>query len=114
MRFFRGVLKSFGEKPRTIVTDKLKNNAAAKNYAAAKREMNGGWIHDMSQYSNSRVEQSRQPIRGQERNMRRFHSLKQIQKFLNVHAAVYNLLNLGRHLTIAQNYQNLTKNSFNQ
>lgn len=86
MRFFRGVLKSFGEKPRTIVTDKL------KNYAAAKREMNGGWIHDMSQYSNSRVEKSHQPIRGQERNMRRFHSMKQIQKFFNVHAAVYNLL----------------------
>ena len=32
--------------------------------------------------------------------MRKFNSVKQAQRFLNTHAAVYNLFNLGRHYQI--------------
>ena len=35
---------------------------------------------------------------GRERGMRRFKSMKRAQRFLNVHAAVYNFFNLMRHL----------------
>ncbi len=35
--------------------------------------------------------------------MRRFKSLQQAQLFLTVHAAVYKLFNLGRHLVSAKN-----------
>ena len=37
--------------------------------------------------------------------MRRFKSMRQAQRFLCVHAAVYNLFNLGRHLVSAKNYR---------
>ncbi len=30
--------------------------------------------------------------------------MKQAQRFLNAHAAVYKLFNLGRHLVSAENY----------
>ena len=37
--------------------------------------------------------------------MRKFKSMKQTQRFLNTHAAVYNLFNLGRHLVSAETYR---------
>jgi putative transposase len=37
--------------------------------------------------------------------MRKFKSVEQAQRFLNAHAAVYNLFNLGRHLVSAENYR---------
>ena len=37
--------------------------------------------------------------------MRRFKSTQQAQRFLTVHAAVYNLFNLGRHVVSAKNYR---------
>ena len=43
-----------------------------------------------------------------------FRSMKQRQRFLNVHAAVYNLFNLGRHLTTAKNYRKFRQNLFNE
>jgi len=107
-RFFQRVLKSSGKTPRKIMTDKL------GSYGAAQREMNGSWIHDTSQYSNNRAEQSHQPTPSQERSMRRFRSMKQAQRFLNVHAAVYNLFKLGRHLTTSTNYQNLRIGAFSE
>ena len=107
-RFFQRVLKSSGKTPRKIMTDKL------GSYGAAQREMNGSWIHDTSQYSNNRAEQSHQPTRSQERSMRRFRSMKQAQRFLNVYAAVHNLFNLGRHLTTSENYQNLRIGAFSE
>ncbi len=41
----------------------------------------------------------------EERFMRRKKSLQQAQRFLSVHAAGYNLFNLGRHLVSAKNYR---------
>ena len=37
--------------------------------------------------------------------MRCYKSLRQAQRFLIVHAAVYNLFNLGRHLVSEKNYR---------
>lgn len=108
MRFFKRILKSAGGSPRTIVTDKL------RSYSAAQRKMGGTWEHDTSQYLNNRCEQSHRPTRSKERGMKMFRSMKQGQRFLNVHAAVHNLFNLGRHLTTAKNYRKLRQNSFNE
>jgi putative transposase len=108
MRFFKRILKSAGGSPRTIVTDKL------RSYSAAQRKMGGTWEHDTSQYLNNRCEQSHRPTRSEERGMKMFRSMKQGQRFLNVHAAVYNLFNLGRHLTTAKNYRKFRQNSFNE
>ncbi len=53
-------------------------------------------MHDTSQYANSKAELSHQSTRVRERGMRRFKSIDQAQRFLSVHAVVYNLFNLGR------------------
>ncbi len=39
--------------------------------------------------------------------MRRFKSMEQAQRFLDVHAAANNLFNLGRHLVSASDYRDL-------
>ena len=47
-----------------------------------------------------------------ERGMRKFKSVEQAQRFLNAHAAVYNLFNLGRHLVSADNYRFFRQRAF--
>jgi putative transposase len=88
------------------VTDKL------KNYGVAHRELVPDVIHETSPYANNRAEFSRQPTRVREWGMRRFKSIRQAQRFLGVHAAVYNSFNLGRHLILAEHYRNLRRGSF--
>ncbi len=97
--FFKRLLKSHRKEPRKNVTDKL------GSYGVAHRELIPDTIHDTTQYANNRAELSHQPTRVRERVMRRFKSLQQAQRFLAVHAAVYNLFNLGRHLVSAKNYR---------
>jgi putative transposase len=94
-RFFRRLIKSNRGEPRRIVTDKL------RSYGVACRELMPDVIHDTSQYSNNRAELSHQPTRVRERGVRRFKSPRQAQRFLSIHATVYNLFNLGRHLVSA-------------
>ena len=105
-RFFKRLLRSHGKEPRKIVTDKL------RNYAAAHRQLMPNVIHDTSQYANNRAEQSHEATRVRERVMRMFKSVGHARQFLVVHAAVYNLFNLGRHLVGAEHYRNLRKGAF--
>ena len=105
-RFFRRLLKRHEDEPRKIVTDKL------RSYGVAHRELIPEAIHDTSQYANNRADLSHQPTRVRERGMRRFKSRVQAQRFLDAHAAVYNLFNLGRHLISARHYRELRHNAF--
>ena len=107
-RFFKRLLRRHGEEPRQIVTDKL------RSYGVAQRELIPETIHNTAQYANNRAELSHQPTRVRERGMRRFKSTAQAQRFLNVHAAVYNLFNLGRHLVRAKHYKKLRIDAFGQ
>jgi putative transposase len=105
-RFFKRLLKQHQGEPRKIVTDKL------RRYGIAHRELIPETIHDTSKYANNRAELSHQPTRVRERGMRRFKSTRQAQRFLSVHAAVYNLFNLGRHLVSASHYRVLRQCAF--
>jgi putative transposase len=105
-RFFRRLLKSHGDMPWRIVTDKL------RSYGVAHRELTPDAIHDTDQYANNRAELSHQPTRVRERGMRRFKSSQQAQRFLSVHAAVYSLFNLGRHMVSADYYRSLRERAF--
>ncbi len=107
-RFFKRLLRSHGGEPRKIVTDKL------RSYDVAHRELIPDTIHDRSQYANNRAELSHQPTRVRERGMRNFKSLRHCQRFLSVHAAVYNLFNLARHLVAADHYSNLRTGAFSE
>ena len=105
-RFFKRLIRNHGSEPRKIVTDKL------RSYGVAHREVIPETIHDTSQYANNRAELSHQPTRVRERGMRRFKSMQQAQRFLSIHAAVYNLFNLGRHLVSAKHYRLFRDNAF--
>ncbi len=105
-RFFNRLLKKHKDEPRKIVTDKL------RSYGVAHRELIPDTIHDTSQYANNRAELSHQPTRVRERGMRRFKSVVQAQRFLSVHAVVYNLFNLGRHLISASHYRLIRLRAF--
>ena len=105
-RFFKRLLRGHGGEPREIVTDKL------RSYGVAHREMIPETIHNTARYANNRAELSHQPTRVRERVMRRFKSTAQAQRFLTIHATVYNLFNLGRHLVSAGHYRKLRIDAF--
>jgi putative transposase len=105
-RFFKRLLRSHGDEPRKIVTDKL------RSYGVAHRELMPDVIHDNSKYANNRAEQSHETSRVRERGMRKFKSVRQAQRFLGVHAAVSNLFNLARHRVGAQHYRALRMSAF--
>ena len=107
-RFFRRLLRSHGEEPRKIVTDKL------RSYQFAHREIIPEAIHVTDRYANNRIEQSHEATRVRERGMRKFKSKVQAQRFLDALAAVQNLFNLGRHLVRAEHYRSLRAGAFEE
>ena len=105
-RFFNRLLKKHQGALRKLLTVKL------GSYRVAHRELTPDMTHDTSQYANNRAELSHQPTKVRERGMRRFKSIQQAQRSLGVHAVVYNLFNLGRHLISAENYRLLRLRAF--
>ena len=97
-RFFRKLLKGLRYSPRVLITDKL------KSYAAAKREIMPGVEHRQHKGLNNRAEVSHQPTRQKERQMRRFKSPRQAQRFLSAHAPINNLFRCRRHLLSRADY----------
>jgi len=107
-RFFRKLLKGQCVSPRRVTTDK------PKSYSAAHREVMPSVVHSTEQYENNRAEVSHEPTRQRERQMRRFKSMGQAQRFLTVHGAVGNLFRLGRHLIRAAHYREFRWKAFSE
>ena len=105
-RFFRKLLKGQGSTPWRLVTDKL------KSYGAAQRTTMPSVEHNTTRYANNRAEVSHQPTRQRERQMRRFKSAGQAQRFLSVHGVIQNFFRLGRHHLRSENYRLLRARSF--
>ena len=105
-RFFRRLLKGQGGEPRRLVTDKL------GSYRTAGRNTMPSVVHDTTRYANNRAEVSHQPTRQRERQMRRFKSPEQAQRFLSVHGIIQNLFRVGRHLVSSANHRMLRDRSF--
>ncbi len=85
--------------PRVLVTDKL------ASYGAAKREVMPSVEHRKHKGLNNRAENSHQPTRRRERQMRRFKSPGQAQRFLSAHDGISNLFLLRRHQVPAAQYR---------
>src|SRR4051812_4364158 len=96
-RLLRKLLKRQGRAPRVMVTDKL------ASYPAAKKELMPGVEHRRHKGLNNRAENSHQPTRRRERQMKRFASPGQAQRFLSAHDGITNLFHLRRdHITASQ------------
>jgi putative transposase len=105
-RFFKRLLKGLRFSPRVIVTDKL------KSYSAAKRDVMPGVEHRQSRFLNNRAENSHQPTRRRERQMQRFKSPGQAQRFLFAHSFIYGHFRPRRHLISAGNYHRIRTEAF--
>src|SRR3954453_4997475 len=84
-RLLRKLLKRQGRPPRGRITDKL------ASYPAAKRELMLGVEHRRHKGLNNRAEISHQPTLRRERQMKRFKSPREAQRFLSAHDQINNL-----------------------
>ena len=105
-RFFKKLLKGQCAVPRIITTDKL------KSYSAAKQDIMPSVKHFQDKGLNNRAENSHQPTRQRERQMRRFKSAKHAQKFLSIFGVIGSYFRVGRHLLKAKNYRELMQRRF--
>src|SRR5215208_6445176 len=96
-RLLRKLLKRQCRAPRVMITDKL------ASYRAAKGEVMPSVEHRRHKGLNNRAENSHQPTRRRERQMKGFPSAGQAQRFLSAHDQINNLFPLRRdHLPAAQ------------
>jgi putative transposase len=98
-RLLRKLLKKQCRPPRVMITDKL------ASYGAAKKEIMPGVEHRQHKGLNNRAENSHQPTRRRERQMKRFKSPRHAQRFLAAHDQVNNLFHLRRHHLTATQYR---------
>ena len=82
-----------------MVTDKL------PSYGAAKKDLLPGVEHRKHKGLNNRAENSHQPTRRRERQMKRFKSPRQAQRFLSTHDQINNLFHLRRDHLSASKYR---------
>jgi transposase-like protein len=105
-RLLRKLLKKHALAPKTIVTDKL------QSYSAAIRELGLTETHHQAKWKNNRIEGSHVPIRLCERKMRGFRTPGSAQRFLSIHAVLYNHFNTRRHLIPASDNRELRTHAF--
>jgi putative transposase len=105
-RFFKRLLAGLNYKPRRLVTDGL------KSYGVARRELLPKIRHRSSRYLNNRAENSHRPTRRRERQMQRFKSAGQAQRFLSAHSMIYGHFRPRRHLMMASAYRRARTKAF--
>jgi putative transposase len=98
-RLLRKLLKRQRRAPRVMITDKL------ASYSAAKKDLMPGVEHRRHKGLNNRAENSHQPTRRRERQMKRFKSPGQAQRFLSAHDPINNLFHLRRDHVTADQYR---------
>jgi putative transposase len=98
-RLLRKLLKRQCRAPCVMIADKL------GSYGAAKREPMPGVEHRRHRGLNNRAKNSHRPTRRRERQMKRFKSARQAQRFLSAHERINNLFHLRRDHGAAGGYR---------
>ncbi len=105
IRFLKKALKRVGVPPRVMITDKL------KSYNCAHRALCQSTDHRSHKGLNNRAENSHQPTREKEKQMRGFKSPGSTQRFLSSMGAMHNLLKIGRYKMSAEEYRQNLQNA---
>jgi putative transposase len=96
-RLLRKLLRRQCRAPRAMITDKL------ASYNEARRELMPGVEHRRHRGLNNRAENSHQPTRRRERQMRRSKSARQAQRFLSARGQINHLVHFCRdHVSAVQ------------
>ena len=83
-----------------------------ESYGAAHRDLGLTAEHETGQYNNNRAENSHQPSRQRERQLRGFKPPGHVQRFLAAHGPINDLFRHDRHLLSARAYRELRKRAF--
>ncbi|MHA1567676.1 MAG: DDE-type integrase/transposase/recombinase [Alphaproteobacteria bacterium] len=89
-RLLRKLLKKQGSGLKRITTDKL------KSYSVAIRNVGPSAFHEPGLRADNRAENSLQPVRRRERKQQPYKSPGSVQRFLSIHAAVYDVFYVQR------------------
>ena len=108
LKLMRKLLKKHGFAPRTIVPDKW------RAHAAAFRDLRLNARHHQAKWKNNRIEGSHVRVRRRERAMQGFRSPGSAQRFLSIHAAVYNHFTTRRHLISAAEHRHRRDQAFTE
>jgi len=107
MRFFRKLLKGSQYVPRVIVTDKLRSYSSARKRSLKSTE------HRSHKRLNNVIEVAHQPTRLREKQMRKFKSPPQAQRFLSAFGVVRNYFKIGLYKLQAKDRKAKLREAFN-
>ncbi|HJO87895.1 MAG TPA: IS6 family transposase [Rhodospirillales bacterium] len=96
--FLKKIMKRNGQ-PRAIVTDRL------RSYRAAMKILGNESTQVVGRWKNNRCENSHLPFRRREYAMLKFRRMRSLQKFVSIHASVFNHFNKERHLNSRVTYK---------